>query len=177
MTDNKGKTEIIPLKSASGTDIILSKDDLGGVVAPSVNTIYNSSYGARAGKVSLGTSSIVNDREVLGSLENDLPSEKFFMDMNTLKNAYKDDPNILSFLISEENKFINGDYSFELSNGGTKGSTYKLFMKTSDGKQVPIQDTGFTTLDENSYLREVLRNKRAIIEDNYLKNYIGKQLR
>lgn len=175
--NKKGETEVVIPKSPSGNDIILTEKDLDGIANSGVNTIYNSSYGIRAGKISLGSSSVINDREFLGSLDNDLPSEEFLTNMNTLKNTYRDNPNILNFLISEENKFINGDYSFELSNGGVKDGTYKLYMKTTDGKQVPIFDTGFTSLNENTYVKEVLQNKKAVIEDAYFKNYIGKQIR
>lgn len=178
-TKNKSgeyETKLYPIQTPEGTDIVFTQEDIG-VIAPSKNSIYNSTYGTRAATLSLGSSAVIKNSSVLGSTDNELPSQNFFDKMSYVKETYKNSREVSAWLQQEENNFKSGKYSFELSTAGVEGGTYKLYMKNSEGNSAPIYDTGLKSLDENSYLRQVLQNRKQVIEDNFINEYILKQLK
>lgn len=176
ITDTKGGSTTTILKTPDGNDAILTDKELGSTILPGTNTIYNSDYGSRAAEVSLGSSAIIRNKDVIASIENELPSEEFDILTNEIRQSVKDNSNVLAYVDSEISKFKNGEYSFKLSNGGVKGDTYKIYMTDKVGNSVPLHDTGKTKLDENTFVYDYLQNKKDVKEEMFINVFLKKQL-
>lgn len=175
-TDSKGKVTTSELKTPDGKAVTLTQKDLGNTVIPGFNTIYNSAYGTRAAEVSLGSSAIIRNKNVKASIENELPSNEFYILVDDIRNKVGNNPDVLKYVNSEVNKFENGEYSFKISNGGVKDATYKIYMTDNAGNSVPLHDTGKTKLDENTFVYDYLQNKKDVIEDMFINVFLKKQL-
>lgn len=176
LTDTKGVSTTVDVKTNDGKPVILTKKELGNNVAPSVNSIYNSSYGRRAGEISLGTSATIKNKNVIGSVENDLPSDYFEKSIESLKSSLSNSPQALQYINEQANRFRNGEFSFKISSGGEEGATYKVYMTDSEGNSAPIFDTGLTMLDENTVIKPYLQNRKTGIEDLFIDNFLKRQL-
>ena len=175
-TDTKGVSTTVDVKTNDGKPVILTKKELGNNVAPSINSIYNSSYGRRAGEISLGTSATIKNKNVIGSVENDLPSDYFEKSIESLKSSLSNSPQALQYIDEQANRFRNGEFSFKISSGGEEGATYKVYMTDSEGNSAPIFDTGLTMLDENTVIKPYLQNRKTGIEDLFIDNFLKRQL-
>lgn len=152
----------------SGT---LKFEDLGGYYAPTPRTVYDSGLGTRAGNINLGTSPVVSTTQDLVDITKDKPSTAFNNTIKQLKSQYKN-PTSVNFINDAYRKYNSGAFSFEVSNLGEKGGTYKIVMADNESStQTVISDLGVKILSDN-IVSDFYQRVNNIKETEFINSYL-----